>query len=83
MSDKPLKAFARPSCDTKYNSNSSQPGMNLRDWIMGQALAACIAEERLGWAEHGISLEDVDDWRKDAVKEAYKFADIAMKMREE
>ena len=55
-------------CDTK-----TFPGMTLRDWFAGKALAGLVAQFE----------PRAFDWRfDDAARESYRFADAMLKARE-
>jgi len=61
---------------------SDAPGMNLRDWFAGQALAECIQFRTLACRLHKV----MPDWNIEAdqaAKMAYEMADAMLKAQKE
>ncbi len=70
MTDKPENPYAFPTLETAEQWGT--PGMDLRDWFAGQALAAFLSSDA------------DEEWNpENASIVAYEYADAMLKQREE
>lgn len=70
-------AFPVPDAEQATGFPTEAPGMSLRDWFAGQALAGNLSSQSV---EVGY-YDGEDMWRK-AAKDAYKAADAMIAQRE-
>ncbi len=82
--DHNTRAFPRPLGTLEDGSwNEAQPGMSLRDYFAGQALAAIIIGLRNDVAAAGITDDNIVPEPGPAAYHAYQYADAMLAARKE